>query len=171
MKETKQMSFLAYLRAKKSILAIGAFLIIGIILMMVPNVGEPSKSTVNDDKRLTEYANSIEIKIADLCSKVRGISDVSVSVYFDHGFQTQYAFDEEGRTTSSGSNSEKKHVIIGSGNDERMVIVSERMPNICGIAIVCRGGGDSVLSAELINLISAAYGVPKHKIYVAEGKK
>ena len=169
MKETKQMSFLAYLKAKKSIILVGAFLIIGVVLMMLP-IGEESHISSNDDKRLSEYASSIESKIAGLCSQVRGISNVSVSVYFDHGFETEYAFDEEDRTTSSGTNSEKKYVIIGSGNDVRMVIVRERMPNICGIAIVCKGGGDPLLSSEIINLISAAYGIPRHKIYVAEGK-
>ena len=170
MKETKQVSFLEYLKAKKSIILVGAFLIIGVVLMMLPIGGESGISYNDDDKRLSEYASSIESKIAGLCSQVRGISNVSVSVYFDHGFETEYAFDEEDRTTSSGTNSEKKYVIIGSGSDERMVVVRERMPNICGVAVVCKGGGDPLLSSEIINLISAAYGIPKHKIYVAEGK-
>ena len=45
------------------------------------------------------------------------------------------------------------------------------MPNICGVAVVCTGGGDPAVAKELVNLISSAYGVPSNKIYVAEGKK
>ena len=68
-------------------------------------------------------------------------------------------------------NSEKKYVTIGSGNDESMVCIVEKMPSICGVAVVCKGGGNPVIANQLINLISSAYNVPKSKIYVAEGKK
>ena len=96
---------------------------------------------------------------------------MSVSIYFDSGFETIYAYNEESKQTSSGFNSEKKYVTVGSGNDESMVCVVEKMPSICGIAIVCKGGGSPLIANELINLISAAYGVPKNKIYIAEGKR
>jgi stage III sporulation protein AG len=44
------------------------------------------------------------------------------------------------------------------------------MPNICGVAVVCNGGGNPVVANEIINMISSAFGVPKSKIYVTEGK-
>ena len=170
MNEVKTVSFLEYIKRKKSVLWIGGLLIIGVLLMIFPTGADNKLISTDEDKRLSDYSNELEGKIEDMCARVRGVSDVSATVYFDRGFETEYAFDEESRSTTSGTNTEKKHVTIGSGNDEKMVIVRERMPNICGIAIVCRGGGDPVLSAELINLISAAYGVPKSKIYIAEGK-
>ena len=78
--------------------------------------------------------------------------------------------NEESKSTSNGVNSEKKYVTVGSGNDESMVCLFEKMPNICGIAVVCKGGGNALVANEIINLISSAYGVSKNKIYVAEGK-
>ena len=156
----------------KTIIVVVILIIIGVLLMIVPsNKTNSSSKIINDSQRLEEYGNSIESKIAELCSKVRGVSDVSVSIYFDSGFETIYAFNEESKQTSSGFNSEKKYVTVGSGNDESMVCVVEKMPSICGIAIVCKGGGSPLIANELINLISAAYGVPKNKIYIAEGKR
>ena len=119
---------------------------------------------------MNEYNKNIENKITEICSSVRGVSNVKVTVYFDSGFETVYAYNEESKSSSSGINSEKKYVTLGSGNDESMVCILEKMPNICGIAIVCKGGGNSLISAEIVNLISSAFGVSKNKIYVTEGK-
>ena len=144
--------------------------LIGILLLILPTSKRNEDTSGNDQLRLEKYAETLENKIADLCSKVKGVSNVSVTLYFDTGFETVYAYNEESKTTSSGLNSEKKYVTIGSGNDESMVCVLERMPNICGVAIVCRGGGNSIIASELINLISSAFDVAKNKVYIAEGK-
>lgn len=145
----------------------------GVLLLFFGGNGikKSETSTKNDTERVEKYALSLESKIAELCSKVNGVGNVSVTVYLDSGFETIYAYNEESKTSSSGTNSEKKYVTLGSGNDESMVSVLEKAPNICGIAIVCNGGGNPETAEELIGLISSAYGVPKNKIYIAEAKK
>lgn len=168
--KAKKADFLSYIKDRKSMALIIILLMLGLLLLILP--GNTNKAKISDDEeRLAKYTENLENKISALCSKVKGVSDVSVTLYFDSGFETIYAYDEQSKTTSSGLNSEKKYVTIGSGNDESMVCVLEKMPNICGVAIVCRGGGNSLVANELINLISSAFGVPKNKIYVTEGKK
>ena len=155
----------------KKLLIIIILIVIGIILLIIPNSGGNSnQNNVNPDLRLEEYATRVEDKIADLCSSVRGVANVKVTVYFDSGFETVYAYNEESKTTTSGYNSEKKYVTIGSGNGESMVCLVERMPKIKGVAIVCRGGGNPYTAQQLISLISSAYGIPTNNIFVAEGK-
>ena len=122
------------------------------------------------NERLEEYRADLEMKIAELCSNVSGVNNVKVSVYFTSGFETVYAYNEESKDTSNGTNTEKKYVTVGSGSNESMVCIVEKMPVIGGIAIVCKGGGDSQTAKELISLISSAYGISKNKIYIAEGK-
>ena len=166
----RKKSMLSYIKNQKSVLIIICLVVLGLILLILPNnTGNTDNS--NDTLRLSEYSLKIENKIAEMCDNVKGVSSVKVTVYFDSGFETIYAYNEESKSSSNGTNSEKKYVTIGSGNDESMVCVVEKMPNICGVAIVCSGGGNPMVSAELINLISSAFGVPKNNIYVAEGKK
>ena len=162
-----------FLGKRGVILWILLFATVGIFLIWFGGTdgGADKGSQTDTSSRLEQYSTTLESKISDLCSKVRGVSNVSVSVYLDSGFETLYAYDEESKSTSSGINSEKKYVTVGSGNDESMVSIVEKMPNICGIAIVCNGGGDPSVARELIELISAAYGVSSNKIYVTEGKK
>lgn len=152
------------------IIVIGIF---GAAIMWIGGRSDYSsvQSSLSESERIREYSAALEKKIADLCSRVKGASDVTVSIYFDSGFETVYAYNEENKSTDSGYNLEKKYVTIGSGNNESMVTVVELMPNICGIGIVCNGGGNASVAKEIIALISSAYGVPVNKIYVAEGKK
>ena len=158
------------LKSKKTIFLIVILLIIGLLLLINPFDNNKGNAT-DQNQRMLEYTSEIEAKIASMCSMVKGASNVSVTVYFDSGFESIYAYNEEIKSTSNGSNSEKKYVTIGSGSDEKMVCIVEKMPNISGVAVVCVGGGNSVISSEIINLISSAFNVPKNKIYVAEGKK
>ena len=168
--KTKNIGVFDHLKGQKSMILMICILVAGVFLLLQPNVkGDEVK--VYDESRLNSYTDELEAKIEKICSGVYGVSNVNVSVYFDSGFETIYAYNEESKSSSSGTNSEKKYVTVGSGNDESMVCVLERMPSICGVAIVCKGGGNPRIANELINLISSAFGVPKNKIYVTEGKK
>ena len=167
--QTKNRSILNGKKSKLYIIIIIAAL--GILLLLMPNsTTNRSSASDNRDLRLEEYAKRVEDKICELCNSVRGVSDVRVTIYFSSGFETVYAYNEESKTTSNGYNSEKKYVTIGSGTGESMVCVVEKMPQIKGVAIVCRGGGNSYTAQQLISLISSAYGIPTNNIYVAEGK-
>lgn len=160
----------SYMKRKKNTLLVIILLIIGLLLLVLPNASKKS-SLPDNEERLQNYTDELENKIGSLCSKIQGVSNVTVTVHLDSGFETVYAYNEQSKETANGINSEKKYVTVGSGNDESMVCILERMPNICGVAIVCRGGGNPVIANQIINLISSAYNVPKNKIYVAEGKK
>ena len=163
--------FFGYIKNKKNTLIIIVLLVLGLLLLVLPSSTKSIGVSKSDEERLKEYVDDLEGKIGSLCSTIQGVSNVSVTVYLDSGFETVYAYNEQNKATSNGINSEKKYVTIGSGNDESMVCIVEKMPSICGVAIVCKGGGNPIVANQLINLISSAYNVPKNKIYVAEGKK
>lgn len=167
----KNIDFFGYIKDKKNTLIIIVLLALGLLLLILPGEIKNKDSSQTEEERLSNYIENLEGKIVSLCSKIQGVSNVSVTVYLDSGFETVYAYNEQSKTTSNGINSEKKYITIGSGNDESMVCIVEKMPNICGVAIVCKGGGNPLIANQLINLISSAYNVPKNKIYVAEGKK
>ena len=133
-------------------------------LLLLTFGGERSDSGVSakeESARLAEYAAETEEKIRELCLSVKGVSRVSVVVSFKRGFETVYA-----RNDNKGS-----LAVVGSGSGKSAVRIAERMPEIGGIGIVCKGGGDPGIQKRLLDLISAAYGVSSSRIYIAEGKK
>lgn len=167
----RNVDFFTYIKKNRNTAIVLVLLILGLLLLIVPGASSGNRSSSSGEERLTVYITDLENKIGSLCSKINGVSSVSVTVYVDTGFETVYAYNEESKATSNGINSEKKYVTVGSGSDESMVCIVEKMPTIAGVAIVCKGGGNPVIANQIINLVSSAYNVPKTKIYVAEGKK
>ena len=142
------------------IILIGA--LAGVILLVAGGADKTESVQVDADERaLAEYTEEIEKKIYELCSKVKGVSDVSVAVSFESGFEYVYAKNEE----------KGDFITIGSGSSKNAVKITEKPPTIGGIGIVCRGGGDPVIQSRLINLLSATFGVSSSKIYITEAEK
>ena len=147
--------------AKAAVILFAA--ILGLSLLLVGGRTGEGKKDENQDvsKDLEQYAKSVEQKLYDICSKVDGVSNVSVAVSFECGFEYVYA-----REDGAG-----KFLVVGSGSSESAVRVTEKTPIIGGIGVVCKGGGDPKVQKKLINLISAAFGVGSNKIYITEASK
>ncbi len=146
--------------SKLWIIMIGA--IAGVILLVVGNGGkEETVKVETDDMALVNYTKETEKKIYEICSRVKGVSDVSVAVSFESGFEYVYAKNEN----------KGDLIVIGSGNSKSAVKVTEIPPEIKGIGVVCRGGSDPMTQSKLLNLLSATFGVSTNKIYITEAKK
>lgn len=109
------------------------------------------------------YASDVRREIQELCDSVGGVSDVTVAVSFERGYEYVYAADTR---SDYGSGGQSKYVTIGNGSSERTVYLTERMPRISGIGIVCRGGSDPEIVRRLTALLGAAYDIGLNKIYV-----
>lgn len=133
--------------------AVALVLLVGIGLLVFAKA--PSAKVASEDTQLMQYAMELEEKIARICSRVAGVSHVSVAVSFRGGFEYVYATDERGNIISSG----------GSGS-----IIKQKTPEIAGVGIVCVGGGNDALRERLISLVSAACGIGTNRIYVTEAK-
>ena len=129
-------------------------LFVGIGLLVFS--GSAPDSAGAQSTELSEYARELEEKIEQICSRVAGVSHVSVAVSLRGGFEYVYATDERGNIISSG----------GSG-----AVIKQKTPEIAGIGIVCVGGGNDAIRERLISLVSAACGVGTNRIYVTEAKK
>lgn len=112
------------------------------------------------EDELVIYQEYLEKRVRELCEPVVG-SSVTVTVTLSESFSSVYAteWDKE----------EEKYVILGSGSSASALYLTRSAPQIGGIGIVCRGGGDATLRKELLALLSSAFHVPSNRIYIAEG--
>ena len=143
--------------AKLWIIIVGA--VAGVILLL--SGGSEKDENIKMDTEnvaLAEYSETVEKKIHEICSKVKGVSNVSVAVSFDSGFEYVYAKNDD----------DGDIVVVGSGSSKSAVKVTEKPPTIGGIGIVCKGGGDPTVQKRLLGLLSAAFNVSSSKIYIAE---
>ena len=144
--------------------------ILGVVLLMLANgklfakeAEEPVDHTERSaQEELEDYQVYLEGRIRAICESVEGVSGVSVAVTLSGSFSEIYATE-----TVDGN---EEYVIVGSGSSASALHLSHEAPEITGIGVVCRGGGNADVRRELTALISAAFHVPSNRIYVAEAK-
>ena len=119
---------------------------------------------------LTAYTMLIEQKIATLIGSVQGVDRVTVVVTLEGDFTYVYATDTERSERDGVLEEQTQYVTVGSGSNEETVLLTRRYPRVCGIGIVCQGGGDATVRREILSLLSATYGLPTNQIYITEAK-
>lgn len=156
--------------ANKKLLFLILAATVGIALMLMGGGDEGAENkgvlTHNTEQQLQQYTESLKRDIQELCEQVGGVSDVTVAVSLECGFEYVYAANENSEIGMSGSEASKKYITIGSGSSEAAVYITEKLPRIGGVGIVCRGGSDPDVIRRLTSLVSAAYNIGSNKIYV-----
>ena len=126
--------------------------------------------TTQDDE-LAQYQQALVTQMEALCASVRGAGEVHVALSLKGGFSYLYATDSELRQDSSGfEQTGKQYVTVGSGSSEQGILLMRVPPEVGGIGVVCRGGDQPAVRAEIIALLSATYGVGSNRIYVTGGE-
>ena len=118
---------------------------------------EPLYSTASDE--LVIYQDYLESRIKKLCESVSGVGNVTVVVTLSGSFESVYA--------TEWPDGNEEYVILGSGSSASPIYLSRSAPEIAGIGIVCSGGDDAYVRAEIISMISAAFDLGSNKIFVS----
>ena len=139
--------------------------VIGILLLLIGSFGGKKESTaLSETDEIEAYCRYLEEQAVRLCESVNGVSNVTVALTLEGGFEQVYAADK----TINGSGQSTQYVKLGSGSAAELCAVSVASPKVAGIGVTCTGGRDGSLRAELTALLSAAFGVGANKIYITE---
>lgn len=112
-----------------------------------------------------EYKAAVRSEIELACLKIRGVRSAHVVVCFEGGGESIYAVN-----TQIGSSEKQEYVVIGSGSSSHALYLGESAPCVVGIGVICDTGGSDTAKSEIAAMLSAAYGLPLTRVYVAEGK-
>ncbi len=152
------------------LLLVGVALIGVLLILFGGQIGKSEKkedsvdtpSAMSSQEELEAYQTYIETRVKSLCESVKGVENVTVAVTLSGGFEEIYATEliDENET----------YVILGSGSNASALYLSKKAPEIAGIGVVCRGGGNDNVRRELLSLLSATFKVPANRIYITESK-
>jgi hypothetical protein len=144
-------------------IVIGA--VIGILLLLIGSFGGKKESAaLSETDEIEVYCRYLEEQAVRLCESVSGVSDVTVALTLEGGFEQVYAADKK----VNGNGQSVEHVKLGNGSAAALCVVSVASPKVAGIGVTCKGGRNDALRAELTALLSAAFGVGANKIYITE---
>ena len=152
---------------KKKLTWLALLALLGIVLMLFSKCGEnkAGEQVASEPSALDPalYSEQIEEKVEALCNKIDGVSSAHAVVTLKGGYRAIYATDAQ----YGSSVNKSETVLIGSGSSEKALLIGYENPEIAGIGIVCSGGDDAYVRAEIISMISAAFDLGSNKIFVS----
>ena len=132
-------------------------LILGLILIFSDKNKQEISNNISDYTDFIEvYTTKTENKLADLIKEIDGVSTPKVMITLKS--ETEFVYASDGKETN------EKHVIV----DDNLVYVKEYLPQIEGVAIVCKGGSNPVVKSKITELVSSVLGLYSSHVYVTE---
>lgn len=135
------------------------------------NVQTPTAQSIDAE----EYKASVQKQIKEIVEGLTGDKKARVIITLETGIRREYARDtEEGsseKNNENGSDSttdKKKKAITVKTSDgsEEALIVTEYMPQIRGVAIVCDISGNEHIKEAITDAVTAALGITSKRVYI-----
>ena len=144
-------------------------IILGVAAMLLILFSElfstPAKTAANAGSSAavseTAYREQLETQLTELIEQLDGAGKTVVMVTLESGEETIYAVD-----TQSGQNQET-HVLLEDGS---ALEETTYLPAVCGVAVVCDGGGDVRVAARITELVRALLDLSANRICVEQRK-
>ena len=107
------------------------------------------------------YQAALEERLEELIRQVEGAGETAVLVTLESGEERVYALD----TQTGRDQTQQTHVLLDDGTALEQTVCP---PTVCGVAVVCDGGGQVSVQARITSLLSALLDVPANRICVEQ---
>ena len=134
---------------------------VGVLAMLLILLSElfPQNTAAGSTKNTKSAQSSTEYQI----SQMSGAGKTTVMVTLETGEEAIYALD----TQSGEMQSQQTHVLLEDGSALTETVC---LPQVCGVAVLCEGGGDIRVAARITELVSALLDLPSNRICVEQRK-
>ena len=164
----------------KILVALG---ICGIILIFLSSFipsGSDKKDTAvkNADCDAEQYRDMLENDVKNIVTGITGDKNPTVVITLESGVRYCYASADETDTSSSkggtndqSSESKKQSYITVKTADggEQALTVTEIMPQVRGVAVICLGGNDEQIAEKIEKAVTAALNITTKRVYISGG--
>lgn len=157
------------------IIGIIGIALIGISSFFPAKTKEKSETVITQSLDAEKYRTGLEKQIKEIVEGLTNDKKARVIITLETGIRREYAgetedsssekSDENGSNTSSDKKKKAITVKTSDGNEEAL-IVTEYMPQIRGVAIVCDTGGSQQIKEAITNAVTAALGITSKRVYI-----
>ncbi|HZJ78839.1 MAG TPA: hypothetical protein VFD52_08585 [Clostridia bacterium] len=179
------------LKADKKLLCIVLVGIVGMVIILLTEIGSKPESSQYDDSQVSvnqkesvneyTYVQEIEQRLTNIVSSIDGAGRAKVMVTLANGAEQVYAKQDktksnssiqgtgEGRSVEDNLEKENEYLVIRSNdNSENGLIIKIIQPDIRGVAIVCEGADSIIVKQSIINTVTAVLGISSTKVNIAK---
>lgn len=158
----------------------------GIILIFISSLfsgtDTQNEKTTTDVGAYTaeQYCSVLENDIKSIVTGITGDKNPTVVITLESGIRYSYASADEtdsssatGSTTDQSSESKKQSYITIKTADggEQALIVTQIMPEVRGVAIICAGGNLEDTAEKIKNAVTAALNITSKRVYISGGTR
>ena len=158
------------------ILGVGGILLIFVSSFFTGNKNDDKKTTsVGSGYTTEQYCALLEKSVKSIVTGITGDKKATVVITLESGVRYSYASADETDTSSStgstndqSSESKKESYITVKNADgsERALVVTEIMPEVRGVAIICEGGNNEIVAEKIKNAVTAALNITSKRVYI-----
>ena len=124
-----------------------------------------------------EYSSTIESKLENLISKIKGAGKTTVMVYLEESpiLVLAESTDEKVNTTTNGNTSTSytttvtEPIILNSAGSSVPLVLTEKLPEIKGVVVVAEGADAVAVKLDIIQAIKTLIDIPSGNIQVFAG--
>ena len=128
------------------------------LIAKVSNTTEPHNKSL-----VRKYYAALE-QLEELISQLQGAGHTTVMVTLSTGEETVYAVD----TQTGDMQQQETHVLLQDGS---ALAETTYLPQVCGVAVLCEGGGDVRVAARITELLHSLLDLPTNRICVEQRKR
>lgn len=151
-------------RTRLAVVLGGAAMLLLLLSELLPATpAEPSAASASQASasQASAYREQLEAQLQDLIGQIDGAGATTVMVTLETGEETVYATD----TQSGQTQSQETHVLLDDGTALAQTVY---YPQVCGVAVVCDGGGDVRVAARITELVRALLDISSTRICVEQ---
>ena len=154
------------------------FLLIG-IAPMLKTCSSPKETAQETVPSAEEYAATLESRLEGILGRIDGVGEVEVMITLKSGYTYTYAVTEkinsdvseeyksdDQRKSQQKNTTEQSYVMVEDGSSPLVTALNE--PEIKGVVVVCSGGGDQKVVAEVTAAVRTALDISTAKITVSK---
>ncbi len=173
--------YVSKLRSPKTLIIVGILGIALIFISSFPGKGETvEKPDTAGAVTAQEYREQLEKDIADMVTDITGSKRVSVIVTLENGVKYSYADTKEKTASDKTDNAVKSSdtelregyvTVKTKDGGEQALLITEQMPEIRGVAVVCEGGDLEPINEKIKNTLTAALNITSKRVYICGRKQ
>lgn len=151
-----------------------AALVIGLTGMLLLGLSEAvpkeNKAEKAENVSYADYNDELEEKTQQIISSIDGVGECRVMITLKNSNESVYAKNYQENSNAGNYSHESEYVLYDGDNGEEPVLIKEYFPEVKGVVVVCSGADSVTVRENVINCISALYGIPTTKISVTKLK-
>ena len=141
--------------------AVGVLAMLLLLLSELLPSGNTQKAAAST---VSQYQTQLEQQLEELISQLQGAGRTTVMVTLTTGEETVYALD----TQTGDLQQQETHVLLQDGS---ALAETTYLPQVCGVAVLCEGGGDVRVAARITELLHSLLDLPTNRICVEQRKR